>query len=166
MATNRFLDTVNIQPILVSESTASAANSDWVSMANYASCIFTIVLEDGAAADVVTFTIDQSTDNAGAGRKVVAVRRFFRKEHATAVSASGAYSDVPPSSNGVAITGTSENIINVEVGEDELDVAGGFKFLSVRHDDGGAATKLVTAVAILCGPNYAVAPNNWPAVDA
>lgn len=165
MATNRFLNTVNIQAILVSEGTGTAANSDWVSMANYASCIFAPVLEDGATGNEVIFTVEQAKDNTGADKKVVAVRRFFLKEHATALSSAGTYSEVAPVSNGVEVTGTSENIVLVEVGEDELDVAGGFTFLALAHDNGGATTKLVTAVAILCGPNYALAPDNLPAVN-
>ena len=162
----RHLGYTNIQPISVNDSTATAAESDWVSLTNYDSVIFVIVAEVGATADNTAFTVREATTNGGAGSKDLAVRRGYRKEHASALSASGAYTEVAPTSNAVTLDGDAENVLLFEVTGDELDVNNGFKFVTLRHDGGGAATKTFTAIAILGSPRYAVEPSEWPAVDA
>ena len=164
MANNRFLSTVNIQPTYVSDSTAAAGVGDWVSLENYASCIFACVAEDGAAADDIVWQVQQSTDNAGTGAKGVAGVVFYGKNHATALDVAGAYTR--SAADTYATEGTDESAILVEVGADMLDVANGFKFVALQHDAGGAATKLITGVAILCGPRYSTEASEWPAVNA
>ena len=67
--------------------------------------------------------------------------------------------------NDYDIDGDDENIVLVEVGADQLDVAGGFNYVSMRHDNGGAATKTFTAAVILCGPRYALDPTEYPDVS-
>ena len=162
----RYLGHMNIQPVRVNASTAAAGNSDWVNLANYDSCVFAVVLEDGAAADDVDYTVEQADTNAGGNRKVVAVRTFYRKQVASGLSADGDYSAVIGTTHQVVVEGENENVILVEVTADELDAEGGFKFVSMRNNGGGAATKTQTAVAILQGARYAVEPTDWPQVDA
>ena len=166
MATNRFLSTLNIQPALAIGSTAAARDSDWVSLKNYASVIFVVFAEAGAAADDVTIGIHQATSNSGADEKNVTARDYWRKQ-ATTINVSGAYDNRTPSSGGdIVLEGSNQNILLFEVGADELDSSGGFKFVQATQDNGGATGKQLGMLYILCGFRYAVAPDQWPAVDA
>ena len=164
MATNRFLATLNIQPVILPQDTTPAATSDWVSLENYASVIFSILLDDGSAtSDDLKLNVRQATDNAGGSAKNVDSRTWRVKTAGGDVDASGAYVD----NVGTDYDHPGENTaaIQVETGADELDVAGGFKFVAIQHDT-GTSSKIISASAILCGPRYAVAPDQWPAVDA
>ena len=163
MATNRFLDTLNIQPIAVNEGTGTAANTDWVDLEHYASAIFVMIAEDGGTGDDTEFKVQQATDNSASGAKDVEPLSYYHKDHASALSASGSYSVT--TANDYDIDGDDENIVLVEVGADQLDVNGGFNYVSLRHDNGGANTKTFTAAVILCGPRYALDPTEWPSVS-
>ena len=163
MATNRFLDTMNIQAVTVNEGTGTAGNSDWVNLENYASAIFVIIAEDGGTTDDTEFKVQQATDNSGTSAKDVEPLSYYHKDHASALSASGTYS--VSTGNDYDIDGDDENIVLVEVGADQLDVAGGFNYVSMRNNNGGSANKTFTTAVLLCGPRYALDPTEYPDVS-
>ena len=169
MATNRFLQTMNIQPAINIQTAAAARSGDWVSLENYASVVIVAHAEVGAAADDVAVTVRQATSNSGGSAKGLTPRRGWRKQGAT-LDVGGAYDHVTPGTfdsvnHAIGMEGENINMVLIEVGADELDVAGGFSFLQVQTS-AGAAAKILTAFYILLGPRYAVAVDEWPAVNA
>ena len=132
----------------------------------YDSVIFTVTCDVGVAADDVKWKVMEAKDNTGTDKRVVHVRRFYRKQAVT-ISSAGAFSEVAPTNaHDVLLEGANENILLVEVHSSELDYAGGFEFLAMQHDGGGAAGKLATVTAQFVGPRYTVEPATWAAVDA
>ena len=162
----RALGRVNIQPVAVHATTGAGGNSDWVSLEGYDGVIFAVVVKDGTNPDDTTFNVEEASDNAGTGRKVVKVRTWYRKQVGSGLSSAGAYSSVIGTASQVVVEGSNENAILVEVTADELDLAGGFKFVSLRQNGAGSADKTWSAVAYLHGARYATDPTEWLAVDA
>ena len=166
MASNRFLSTMNIQQAMSIGSTAAARDSDWVSLANYASVIVIVNAEAGASGDDVTIGVHQATSNTGSNEKNLSPRQYYRKQ-ATTIDVSGSYDDPDSSTAGDSIIeGSNMNMLIFEIGADEMDVSNGFEFIQITVDNGGSVGKILGAYYVLCGARYAVEPTEWPAVDA
>ena len=166
MATNRFLSTMGVRQAIPIAGMAAARDGDWVSLENYAALTVMFATEVGTAGSDTKVGFMQATSNSGGSEKRVIPRRAYYAS-ATALDAGGAFSEATIDSTGdIELIAERADLLLVEIGADELDVASGFKFVQVIHDAGGVATQLGGAWYIFGGPRYAVDPTEWPAVDA
>ena len=163
MATNSFLNELNIQLALFND-TDAGHDGDWVNLRNYSSLICVVMGEDGAAGDDVEISVMQATNNSGGSEKSFSPRRYYLKQ-SSGVAVSGSYVEHAPDSDGnITIEGDDFNRLLFEIRADELDVAGGFEYIQVNHDGGGSTGKFISITYILCGPRYAVPPDQYPDV--
>ena len=165
----RYLGHINPQPIIRPGVTTAAGTGDRVSMANYDSIVFVAYGADSTATADLAASLQQHTANSGGTSKALVPRTYYRKQTSGDVTVDGDYTAVAPSTqDGVADAVLMESdmgqIVAVEVTADELDVSGGFNYVSMNLSAGDAA-KIVGVIAILCGARYAVEPTEYPAVD-
>ena len=163
MATNSFLQELNIQLALFND-TDVGHDGDWVNLSNYSSLVVAVMGEDAAAGDDVEISVMQATSNTGGSEKSFSPRRYYLKESSDA-GVGGSYAEQAPDSDGnITIEGDDFNRLLFEIRADELDVANGFEYVQVNHDGGGSANKFISITYILCGPRYAVPPDQYPDV--
>ena len=160
----RQLGHIIAETVLEPQGTASAAVGARISMANYDSCVFVIMGADALGAAAVSF--EQWKASSGGTALALVPRRGYVKDTAATPDQGDAYVDTAPATNDTiddsfGLTASQGQLIMVEFTADELDVDGGYDFISAKVSP-GAATKLVSIVAILGGARYAVAPDLAP----
>ena len=163
MATNSFLNELNIQLARFND-TDAAHDGDWVNLRNYSSLVCVVMGEDAAAGDDVEISVMQATSNTGGSEKSFSPRRYYLKESSDS-GVGGSYAEHAPDADGnITIEGDDFNRLLFEIRADELDVANGFEYVQVNHDGGGSTNKFISITYILCGPRYAVPPDQYPDV--
>ena len=134
-----------------------AMTGDWVSMENHNHCALIFCADIGLANHDPTLTVLQATANDGTGSKALNFTEVYQKEGATAINAVGTFTKVSGQSDNTyssATGGENEQLIVIEIDAHNLDVANGFKFVSMTVADVGSAGKLICVLAILTEPRY------------
>ncbi len=148
--------------------------SDYMSFANYKTCVVVLFMGDGTAGSDVNFTCYQATSSAGAGAKALTVLetgRIYSQYGAdeTAYEALTSLTKVTQgtaaASTALADTGESVGTLMIELRDTDLDGDNDFTHFRVDVNDAGAA-KIGVAVAIMMDPVYGAAPESMidPAV--
>ena len=96
----------------------------------------------GTAAQDVTVTARQATTSTGTGAKnLVAIRRIYQKEHATALPSDWTVLDQTAAATWTSATGgESVELVVIEIDPADMDVALGFDFVTIDIADPGVGT--------------------------
>lgn len=134
---------------------AAAQSGDWVGLKEYDHLAIVVIKAVGGAGEPATLTVQQATDNAGAGAKALNFTRVDRKEGAD-IEAVGEFSKVTQAAaNTFALAATSEGIYVVEFDGQDLDIANGFAYVRATFGDVGVTAQLAAVVYLLSGARYA-----------
>ena len=131
-----------VPAVLPADYNGQANDGDWISLKNYARVAVVYFSGDGTAASDPTLTIEQATDVAGAGAKGLNFTTIYRKQAASALTATGQFTKTTQTAASTYTEGTSgESVLLwvVEFRSDELDVPNNFDCIRARVASVGAA---------------------------
>lgn len=140
---------------------AAGLATPWVSLKLYKRATFVLICAAGGAAEQPTITLQQATAVAGTGAKsLVAIRRPFLKQHATALEGIGAFTSVTQAAAATyavpAVAGNqAASMVVFDILDEDLDVAGGFDCVRATVADVGVTAKLGVLFVLLWGSAYA-----------
>ena len=134
-------------------SSNSPRESDWVDLAEHDSCVAVIQAIADADAGNVTVSWRQATSAAGAGNKELDGDPWYVQQGSTLP---GTYAA------GATLTGNAKNVAVGEVTADQLDVAGGYRYVAVRISRAAANGKLASGALILSSGRYQQRPDTQP----
>jgi hypothetical protein len=136
------IEMINIVESFPPVNIATGANTgDWVNVSNYKRFAVMFGSGVGTAGDDPILNLQQATSSAGAGAKVLNFTTLWKKQAATSLAGTAAWTKV---TQAAAATYThtdaaEESLIwVVEFEADMLDVDGGFKFVQASVPDVGA----------------------------
>ena len=158
-------DTKVVQLIFPVDASDGAVTGDWVSMEHYDSLLVVYSAGDGTGTMDVDVKLRQATASDGSDAKDVDAGQWSVMQAATAAAVSDTFA-----LDGTAGSGEFENdgenlcVGRIEITADQLDVAGGYSWVTVATTDPGSGEKLISAVGILRGARYAVAVDQQPTV--
>lgn len=137
---------------------ATAANDgDWVCVRDYGKLVVLLYKGIGTAGEDPTLTIEQATSAAGAGAKALNFTTVYKKQAATDLQTTAAWTKVTQASgNTFTHTDLAEQaaIIGIEFDAEDFDTNGGFLFARGRVADVGAAAQIGGLCYILCDARY------------
>lgn len=144
---------------------SSAANTgDWVSLKHYKRCLILFHSAIGTAGDDPTVTLLQAQDVSGTGSKALNISRVFKKQAATNLLSTGAWTNASAGVTANAWTDATsaeqELLLAIEVDADELDVDNGFDCVSITVADVGTNAQLGAAYYILGDPRFPAQPTS------
>ena len=119
----------------------AANNGDYVSLANAGHVAVVFQSGLGTAGDDPTLTIQQASDNAGTGAKALNFTTIYRKQAATSLAATSAWTKTTQTAANTYTNATSaeqDALWVVEFDADQLDVDGGFDYIRATVADIGA----------------------------
>lgn len=152
----RLTDFAQVVPAIMPVNLASGVNAgDWINMAHFHRCAIIVVAAAGTAANDLTITMSQATDNTGAGSKSLNFTRVDVKQGAD-LAAIGQFSVETQAAADSYTEGTNgeEQLLYVlDFGDDDLDVANGFDHVQPAIAQVGAA-KIGAVIAIPYGPKF------------
>lgn len=156
----RITDFAQIAPIIVPVNLATGANNgDWINMRDFHRCAIVVMAAVGTAANDITLTLQQATDNASGGVKALNFTRVDVKE-AVDISGVGQFTEVTQSAGNTYTSGTngeSQLVYVLDFAHDDLDIENDFDHVRVNIAQAGAA-KVGCAFAICYGPKFGVDP--------
>lgn len=161
------MDKMQIVAGVIPVNLATAANNgDFVSMKGYGRCAIVLFKGIGTAGEDPVITIEQATDVAGTGTKVVDFSRIDTKVGTqtgigtftkTAVAAGGTYVD--------AVSGEAEGLFVIDIKAEDLDIDAGFDCIRAKVADVGTTTQLGGVLYLLHEPRNATDPLPSAIVD-
>lgn len=156
-------DSIDIVPAIVPLDLQTARDGDWVSLKNAKGVLFVVFKGAGTAGDDPSITIEQASDVAGTGAKVLnAVVDFYKK--IGTLTAVGTWTKVTQTADELvtvdAVSAEAEGIWAFNVEADQLDVDGGFDCVRIRIADVGGNAQLGCALYILHGLRYKATPES------
>lgn len=140
--------------------TTAGIIGDWVSLANFNHAVCRLATGVGTAAQDPTITIQQATDNAGAGAKALDFTDIYQKE-AVDISTIGQFTLITQTAANTyqSLTGgESQQLIQIEFDAAALDVDNGFDHIQISVSDPGAASKIGYAEVVLTQARNAEEP--------
>lgn len=156
---------IDIIPAIVPLDLQTARDGDWVSLKNAQGVCFVFFKGAGTDGDDPDITIEQGSDVAGTGAKVLnAIRTVYKKQGTlTAVGTWTAVSQTADELFDADGTSAQEQALYVfSVEADELDADNGFDCVRIRCADTGTNAQLGAALYILYGLRHQTAPENLP----
>lgn len=160
---------IDIIPAIVPADLQTARDGDWVSLKNAQGCAVVVYKGAGTAGDDPSITIEQASDVAGTGAKVLNAISEFYKKIGTLTSV-GTWTKVTQTADELVTVDTvsaeAEGIWVFNIENDQLDVDNGFDCLRVRIADTGTNAQLGCAFYILHGLRFAATPANLPSAIA
>ena len=155
----RLVENAQIVPAFLPVNLSTAANTgDWVSLANYNHVAIVFLKGPGAAGEDPTITIAQASDAAGSDTKALTFTTIHKKQAATILTATGTFTKVTQSAAATYThtdLGEAAAVIVIEFDAQDLDSAGGFKFIQASVDDPGSTAQIGTVLYILTEPRFA-----------
>lgn len=137
-----------------------ANDGDWVSLANHRHCAVVLFKAIGTAGDDPTLTIEQATDNAGAGAKGLNFTEIYTKQGAL-LTALGQFTRVTQTAASTytdAVSAELQAIWVVEFDDNDLDADNDFDHIRGRVADVGGNAQLGCLFYVLGEPRYAKEP--------
>jgi hypothetical protein len=137
---------------------AGANNGDWISLKDYNHLTILFYKAAGASGEPPTITVQQATDNAGAGAKALNFTEVWTKNNAD-VQTVGQFTKVTQAAaNTYALAaGNTQAIVAIEIDGDMLDVDGGFDHVRATVADVGITAQVGCILYILSQPRFAEA---------
>ena len=152
----------DIIPAIVPLDLQTARDGDWVSLKNAKGCLVVVFKGAGTAGDDPSITIEQASDVAGTGAKVLNAITEFYKKIGTLTSV-GTWTKVTQTADELvtvdAVSAEAEGLWAFNVEADQLDVDNGFDCIRVRVADVGTNAQLGCALYLLHGLRYGDAPD-------
>lgn len=129
----------------------------WISLKNYERATVVLIRAASAAAEGGTLTLQQASAVAGTGAKnLVAIDRVNKKEHASALSGIGTWTEVTQAAAATfALTAQVQAIYAVDIDPTDLDDANGFDCFQATTADTGTTADFGVLFVILWGARYA-----------
>jgi hypothetical protein len=125
---------------------ATAANDgDWINMEDYEKVVIILFKGVGTAGEDPTLTVLQASSNTGTGSKALNFTTVYKKQAATNLQAVATYTKVVQAAgNTFTHTDLAEQaaIVGIEIDAADLDVNGGFSYVSAGVADVGAASQI------------------------
>ncbi len=150
----RFTDFAQIATAFVPVDLNDGANNgDWINMKNFHRCAVVVIAAAGTAANDLTLTLTQATDNAAAGEKALNFTEIFTKQGAS-LAAIPTWTKVTQSAGNTYTNGTNgeeQLIYVVDIAAEDLDIANDFDHIQASIAQVGAA-KVGTVLMIPYGP--------------
>lgn len=161
-ASRRILEEIQIAEGFVIVDLQTGANTgDWVSLETYNRMAVVFLSAVGTAADDPTLTLQEATDNAGAGAQNLNFTRIYRKQAAVDLSGTAQWVETTQvaANTFTNATAAEEDLIwVVEFRSTDLDVDDGYTFLRATVADIGANAQLGYLMYIASEPRYPAAP--------
>ena len=133
-------------------------DGDWVAMKDYNHLTIVFYKGVGTAGDNATVTLQQATDNAGAGAKAFNFTEIWRKQAADVQTVGQFTKTTQAAANTFTNTNAADQAIwALEIDADMLDVDGGFKYVRLTLNDVGVNAQLGCVLYILTEPRHAEA---------
>lgn len=156
----RITDFAQIASMIVPVNLATGANDgDWINMRDFHRCAVVVIAAAGSAANDITLTAQQASDNAGTGAKALTFTRVDVKQGAS-LAAIGQFTEVTQAAGETytsATNGEEQLIYVLDFDHDDLDITNDFDHIRVNIAQAGAA-KVGAAIAICYGPKFGVDP--------
>lgn len=133
-------------------------DADWVSLRDYNHLTVIFYKGTGTDGDDPVVTLQQATDNAGAGAKALTFTEIWRKQ-ATDVQTVGQFTKTTQAAGSTYTNtdGHQQAIWVLEIDADMLDVDGGFDHVRVTLNDTGGNPQLGCVLYVLTEPRFAEA---------
>ena len=160
MASNNIFEHGNVVSVLYPADLQTKVTADWIDMSDYHAVDFIFFKGVGTAADDPDVWITQATTNAGGGEKGVAISEYYLKQGTLLSTASlgGQFTKTTQTASYViSFDGTSaetQMLVGIHVEADELDVTGGFRWVSANVVDVGGNAQLGCIVAVMHPSRY------------
>lgn len=156
------LGKIDIVPAIIPLDLQTARDGDWVSLKNAQGCLVVVFKGTGTAGDDPSITIEQASDVAGTGAKVLnAITEFFKKTGT--LTSVGTWTRVTQTADELVTVDTAsaevEAIWAFNIESDQLDVDNGFDCVRVRIADVGTNAQLGCALYILHGLRFPAGPD-------
>lgn len=156
----------DVIPAIVPLDLQTARDGDWVSLKNAQGVCFVVFKGVGTAGDDPDITIEQATDIAGTGAKVLNAIATVWKKQGALLTGVGVWTKVTQTADDLfdadATSAEEQAVYVFEVETDELDVDGGFDCVRVRVLDTGVNAQLGAALYLLYGLRHQATPENLP----
>ena len=128
-------------------------DGDWVAMKDFNHLTILFYKGVGTAGDNATVTLQQATDNAGAGAKALTFTEIWRKQAADVQTVGQFTKSTQSAANTFTNTNAAEQAIwALEIDADMLDVDNGFKYVRLTLNDIGTNPQLGCVLYILTEP--------------
>jgi hypothetical protein len=136
----------------------TARDGDWVSLRDFNHLTVIFFKGTGTDGDDPIVTLQQATDNAGAGAKALNLTDVWRKQGAD-VQAVGQFTRTTqaPATSYTNTDGHQQLIWVFEIDADMLDVDGGFRYVRASLNDTGVNPQLGCVLYVLTEPRFAEA---------
>jgi hypothetical protein len=160
MASNNIFEHGNVVSVLVPADLQTKVTADWIDMSDYHSVDFIFFKAVGTAADDPDVHVTQATSNAGAGEKGLAISEYYLKQGTLLSTSSigGQFTKTTQTASYViSFDGDSAEqqlLCGIHVEADQLDVTGGFRWLSVNVPDVGGNAQIGGIVAVMHPSRY------------
>jgi hypothetical protein len=133
-------------------------DGDWVSMKDFNHLTVVFYKGVGTAGDNCIVTLQQATDNAGAGAKALTFTEIWRKQAADVQTVGQFTKTTQAAANTFTNTNAADQAIwALEIDADMLDVDGGFKYVRLTLNDTGVNPQLGCVIYVLTEPRSAEA---------
>ena len=141
----------------------SNVDGDWVSMSRYDSIMVVYMSDVGVSNRDVTATLRQARSASGTGAKNVNSGQWYAEQ---ATVAGDSLTAVGGNDSGTWVdVGETAALARVEITADQLDVSGGFTFVSIRlRNSGSDTTKIVAVSYIMRGARFVTDVPDQPSV--
>lgn len=143
--------------------TGAAATGLWISMRNYRRCL-AMIFKGAWAAGTPAVTLNQATDNAGAGSKALAFTVQYKGTGGAQTSGNDVMSKNTVTSNTFNLSATANEYHCIEVHAQDLDVANNFDHFQVSVASPGANADLICIAYILEDAAFEGLPSTRPSV--
>lgn len=128
----------------------TARDGDWVKLYDWGDLNIIFFAGTGTDGEDPTITLQQATDNAGAGAKALNFTTIYRKQGADVLAVPQFETITQAAANTYTNTdGHLQKIWGLYVDRDELDLDGGFKYVRLRCSDVGSNAQLGCVLYVL-----------------
>ena len=152
---HEFLEIADIIPAFVPVDMQTAANNgQWIAMKNIGRLLCVLMKAAGTAGDNPVVTLQQATNNSGAGAKPLNFTRARTKIGAIASTPQWTIVTQTAANTFTPVSAASQAVIAIDVLATDLDLANGFNFVQLSIPDTGTNPQLGAAFYIAYGIRY------------
>lgn len=156
---NQFFSSMDLIPLAVPVNLATAANpGDRINISEYHGCLLTLFKAIGTAGEDPVITVQQHDAATGGNSKALNIsNNIYTRISATDVGTVTAWTNVSQAA-GATYTNTdaaeAQGMIAVDILNEDLDTANGYKYISLLIPDVGTNSQLGGTFALLYGKRY------------
>ena len=160
MASNNIFEHGNVVSVLYPSDLQTKVTADWIDMSNYHAVDFIFFKGTTTAGDDPDLHLTQATTNGGVGAKGVPISEYYLKTGTLLSTASlgGQFTKTTQTASYLisfdATSAEEQMLVGIHVEADELDVSGGYRWITANIVDTGNNACLGCIVAVLHPSRY------------